>query len=137
MDDSAAPTTSEKACPVRRLSPPVLLAALPLLAALSLTGCSADEPEAVQGAPAPVASLPAEIAKISKTVGQYYVAPRGDATPAQVNDVLAKVKSMKGVQSAVRQGEQISVEFLGGASPADHVAVLRQLAALGAVTEGI
>lgn len=125
-----------------------LLPAGALAAALALSACSGgdsttavkEDPIARQ-APAPAASLPAPVRKltISSDVGEFFVTPKAGTPKTQVDGTVARLKAMAGVQSAEFKGADgiVDLQFRPNATKPQREAAVRQLAALGEVEEGI
>jgi len=66
------------------------------------------------------------------------VKPKTGISKKQVDATIAKLKTMKGVQSAdLNKDGYVDVQFYGSSTTADHEAVVKQLGALGDVQEGI
>lgn len=103
---------------------------LPLVVLLS--GCI-GEPTATD-VTASAAPLPSSVAALSLTSGQYLVtlSPGVDGAAE-----ATKVAALPGVQSAVVTDGVLDVQFTGGSTEAQHREVLRVLAALGEVGEGV
>ena len=121
--------------PVRR---PTLLTAGVLAGALMLSACSGDS--ASDAAPDPAPALPSSVASIvtGSDVGQFFVAPKEGTPKATIDGAIAKLKEMPGVQSAELNADGlVDVQFRGGITPEQREAAVRQMAALGEVTEGI
>lgn len=115
-----------------------LLSAGALAAALLLGGCSGDD--ATSSAPAPAKVLPSAVESlVTKTdVGQYFVTPKAGTSKEAIAGVVAKLKTMPGVQSSEQNADgMVDVQFRGGATAAQRAAAVKQLATLGEVTEGI
>ena len=109
----------------------------PVAAMLALGGC-ADIGGGGDDAPAAVKTLPAPIASLVRTdVGQYLVTPREGISDKDIQATIAKLRSMPGVQSAELKDGRVDLQFLGGSTPEQHEAAVKQLAALGEVEEGI
>ncbi|MCW2673871.1 MAG: hypothetical protein JWP14_2460 [Frankiales bacterium] len=112
-------------------------------AAALLTGCSGSSSAAkpvpsstLLPVPSPVATVPAYVTKLSQTIGEYVVTPDPALTTANAHDVLDAVASIKGVQSAKLVDSKLRVEILPDATTAQRDDILRELAALGQVSEG-
>ena len=113
------------------------------VAAALLTGCSGSSSAAKPApsstllpVPSPVATVPAYVMKLSQTIGEYVVAPHTALTAANAHDVLDAVASIKGVQSAKLVDSKLRVEILPDATVAQRDDILRELAAIGQVSEG-
>ena len=118
-------------------------AALFLLGSLTLSGCSGSSSSAkptpsstLLPVPSPVATLPAYVTKLSQTIGEYDVAPAPALTPENSHDVVDAVASIPGVQSAKLVNGKLRVEILPGATDDQRGKILRELAAIGTVSEG-
>jgi hypothetical protein len=123
-----------------RSAPSLSLLACGAAAAVALTGCAnvsggADTKDAV----APVSAVPSPLASLVKTdVGEYLVQPKKDISKKQIDATIAKLKTMKGVQSAdLRADGYVDVQFYGNATTADHEAVVKLMGGLGDVQEGV
>ncbi len=134
-----------------------LLPAGALAAVLALSGCTGDGStsegaqavrpvvdsavkEAAKQAPAPAKELPAPVKElVTKTdVGQFFVTPSPEMPPATVDSTIAKLKTLDGVQSVERTAEgQVDVVLRPAVQPKQREAIVKQLAALGEVQEGI
>jgi hypothetical protein len=86
--------------------------------------------------PSPVATLPAYVAKLSQTIGEYVVAPSPALTPENSHDVLDAVASIPGTQSTKLIDGKLHVEILPAATNDQRGKILRELAAIGTVSEG-
>lgn len=91
-------------------------------------------------APKPASTLPSPVQSlvVNTDVGEYLVKPTSETTPKQIADTIAKLKTMKGVQSAELRADGY-VDLVFRADPAAKVreAAVRQLAVLGEVEEGV
>lgn len=109
----------------------------PVAAVLALGGCADipgsgdDAPDAVQTLPAPIASL------VHTDVGQYLVTPRAGTSDKDIQATIERLRLMPGVQSAELKDGRVDLQFLGGSTPEQHEAAVKQLAALGEVESGI
>ena len=114
-------------------------AALLLAGGLLLTGCSDDKKAAEPKGevPTPVATIPVEVAGLPFGVGEYVVDPSAELSEDDVAAAVGKVRGLKGVQSSKLVGKKLHVEILPDATQTEREVVLRQLAALGKVSEGI
>jgi hypothetical protein len=119
-----------------------LPAALLVTAAL-LAGCSGSSSPAkatpsstLLPVPSPVATLPDYVTKLSQTIGEYDVAPDPALTDANAHLVLDAVASIPGTQSAKLIDGKLHVEILPAATDAQRGNILRELAAIGRVSEG-
>ena len=113
-----------------------LLPAAVLGLGLALAGCGSSPGD---NAPAPVEALPAPVQTlaVSTDVGQFFVTPEGKSE-AVVNETVAKLKSMDGVQSAeVLEDGNVDLQFHPTVTPEQRQEALRQLGALGEIQEGI
>lgn len=108
-------------------------------AALALSGCANISGSNTVDAPAPAKALPSAVASLVKTdVGQYYGTPRAGTPAKDIQGTIDRLKSMPGVQSAgLEKDGRINLQFLGGSTPAQREAAVKQLAALGTVDEGV
>jgi hypothetical protein len=106
--------------------------------AFALSGC-ADVGGGNSNAPDPVKTLPAAIAGEVKTdVGQYLVRPRPGTSKKDVQATIDQLRSMAGVQSAdLRADGRVDLQFLGGSTPSQREAAVKQLAVLGDIEQGI
>ncbi|HVE74392.1 MAG TPA: hypothetical protein VNA30_04785 [Mycobacteriales bacterium] len=118
---------------VRRTSS--ILTAAALSGAL-LAGCGYDDP-AFEKAVEPVDTLPSEVASLSPTSGQYLVKLKSGLDKDVLDDTVAKIKTMEGVQSAKVKDGILDVEFRGGTTADQQRAVLKQLTPLGTIQEGV
>lgn len=115
-----------------------LLSAGLLAAALTLSACSGDS--STDAAPAPAEALPSAVASVvtGTDVGQFFVTPKAGTPKEVIDGALAKLKTMPGVQSAeLTPDGLVDVQFRGGITVEQREAVVKQMAALGDVTEGI
>lgn len=114
-----------------------------LVTAVLLTGCSGSSDTAkptpsstLLPVPSPVATLPEYVTKLSQTIGEYDVTPAPALTDANAHDVLDAVASIPGTQSAKLIGGKLRVEILPDATTEQRNNILRELAAIGKVSEG-
>ena len=114
-----------------------------LLVAALLTGCSGSSTPAkptpsstLLPVPSPVATLPDYVTKLSQTIGEYDVDPDPALTDANAHDIVDAVASIPGTQSAKLVGGKLRVEILPDATDDQRNAILRELAAIGKVSEG-
>lgn len=108
----------------------------PALGALVVSACSA---EAVPAVPEPVASLPPTLSMmVESDLGQYFASLRDEVTEDEVRVTMARLRAMPRVQSVLGAPEgRVNIEFSGQTTPHQRVAVVKQLAALVLVEEGI
>ena len=106
------------------------VAALVLATGL-LTGCIGEPGVDGEGTTA----VPSSVASLSLTSGQYLLTPSSPDTDLEA--AAREVRALAGVQSALVREGVLDVEFTGGATDEQHRAVLRVLAPLGEVTEGV
>lgn len=112
-----------------------LLAAGALALALGLSACGESPGD---NAPAPAQALPTPVQSlvVGTDVGQFFVTPAGKPQ-AQIDETVAKLRSMAGVQSSEFKDGQVDVVFRPNVTKDQREAAVRQLAALGEVQEGI
>lgn len=115
-----------------RASHPLL--ALAAAALLASAGCVDPDTADV---PAPLPSVPADVRGLSQTVGEYVATPRKELTKDELDATVRHLATRPGVQSAKLEGGQLRVVLRPTASKDERDAVLRQLAAVGEVGEGI
>ncbi|GAC1610513.1 MAG: hypothetical protein NVS3B26_17670 [Mycobacteriales bacterium] len=115
-----------------------LMAACAAAAALSLSACANVNGPTI-AAPKPVQTLPSQVSALVKTdVGEYLVQPRAGVSAKDVQNTIAKLKVMPGVGTVTltKQGK-IDMTFRGNPPEAQRAAIVRQMAALGPIEEGI
>ena len=120
----------------RTLPLPLRLPAAALAAALALSACGSSPGD---DAPVPVAALPAPLQSlaVNTDVGQFLVTPKAGTTKAQLDETVAKLKSLEGVQSVAMTDGAVDLQFRPTVTRDQRSEALRQLAVLGDVREGI
>ncbi len=117
-----------------------LLAAGALTAVLALSACTGDGTSVDDAAPEPAPALPSAVASVvlGTDVGQFFVNPNDEVSKETIDGAIAKLKTLPGVQSAELTDEGlVDVQFRGGITVEQREAAVRQMAALGEVTEGV
>jgi hypothetical protein len=106
---------------------------------LALSACADVTGGSSNGAPAPVKTLPAQIAADVKTdLGEYLARPRPGVSDKDVRATIQRLQSMPGVQSAeLNKDGVVDVQFSGGSTHDQHEKAVKQLAAIGDVYEGV
>ena len=123
--------------PVRRTLPSALrLPAAALVAALALAACGSspgdDAPDPVDALPTPVQSL-----ALNTDVGQFLVTPEPGTPQAEIDQTIAKLKDMEGIQSVEVLDGVVDLQFRPTVTQDQREEALKQLGALGDVQEGI
>lgn len=122
---------------VRRTLPSTLrLPAAALAAALALSACGSspgdDAPDPVDALPTPVQSL-----ALNTDVGQFLVTPEAGTPQAEIDQTVAKLKGMEGVQSVEVVDGVLDLQFRPTVTREQREEAVKQLSALGDVQEGI
>ena len=119
---------------VRHLT--VRLPAAALAAALALSACGSspgdDATDPVDALPAPMQSL-----AVNTDVGQFLVTPKDGTPQAEIDETVAKLEGMDGVEAVQVTDGDVDLEFRPTVTPEQRSEALRQLAALGEVREGV
>ena len=112
------------------------LPAAALAAALALTACGSspgdDAPDPVDALPTPVQSL-----AVNTDVGQFLVTPEPGTPQAEIDQTVAKLKGMGGVQSVEVRDGVVDLQFRPTVTKEQREEAVKQLGALGEVQEGI
>jgi hypothetical protein len=104
---------------------------------LALSAC-ADVTGGSSGAPAPVKTLSAPLAKLVQTdIGEFLVTPRPGTSTKDIQATITRLREMPGVQSAELKNGKVDLQFAGGSTHQQHEKAVKQLAAIGEVEEGV
>ena len=122
---------------VRRSLPSALrLPTAALAAVLALSACGSspgdDAPDPVDALPTPVQSL-----ALNTDVGQFTVTPETGTPQADIDQTVARLKAMEGVQSVEVVDGVVDLQFRPTVTREQREEAVKQLGALGDVQEGI
>ena len=117
------------------LSHRALLPTVALGAVLALSACGESPGD---NAPPPTQTLPTPVQSlvVGTDVGQFFVTPEGKSQ-TEIDETVAKLKSMGGVQSSEFKDGMVDVVFRPNVTKEQREEAVRQLGALGEVQEGI
>lgn len=108
------------------------------LLSLSLGGCADINGKPALKGPKPAATLPAELAAAAGTdLGQYYVTPRSDLSKKDLDGAIADLKSETDLVLVVEDDGRLNITFHGNPTKDRKTEILKQLVAIGTVSEGV
>jgi hypothetical protein len=114
-----------------------------IVLSLLVTGCSssssAPKPRATAAGvvPSPLTTVPPEVRALSQTVGEYVVTPDPGVNAKDAEAASLALRGKPGVQSSEMERGLWHVQVLPDATAAQRDVILKHLAAVGKVAEGI